>query len=256
MKKAKLIEVFSAYAKNYDFDDPMIALKYNHSLSVANLCYEIASSLMMSEEEKLLSYFIGLVHEIGSFENWKKTKTYQDVNTTKQILFNEKLITKFGADKSDEKIAMLTIDGLNKNNEDQIKNYCKKFKESEKKFEQIITHKNILKDANILDLFGMIKRKSLPVVHAKTTKQTLSKAILKQFKEEDKVNADNVQSKLDQVVYFLSLYFDLKYTHSILQAQKIDFAQAIYDYFAVELADKEKERMLQIIKTLKQKTYK
>lgn len=255
MEKAKLIEVFSAYAKNYDFDDPIIALKYNHALAVANLSYEIAETLLMNENEKVLSYFIGLVHEIGSFENWKKTKTYQDTITTKQILFDDNIIEKFDVDKTDRKIVMLAINGLNQKNDEEINNYCKKFKESKKKFEEIIRYQNILLDANILDLFGMMKRKSLPVIHATNTKESLSKAIFKNFKDENKASVEDVQSKLDEVIYFLSLFYDLKFNYSIEQALKLNFADAIYDYYYVELNDKEKERITQIIKNLKQKAY-
>ena len=256
MEKAKLIEVFSVYAKNFDFDDPIIALKYNHGLAVANLSYEIAESLLMSEQQKLLSYFIGLVHEIGSFENWKKTKTYQDTITTKQILFNDNLIEKFNIEKTDQKIVMLSINGLNEKNDEEINNYCKKFKESEKKIEEIIKYQNILLDANILDLFGMMKRKSLPVIHATNSKESLSKIIFKNFKDENKASVEDVQSKLDEVIYFLSLFYDLKFNYSIQYALKLDFAEAIYEYYYPELNDKERERLTHIIQNFKQKAYK
>ena len=99
MEKTKLIEKFSAYARNYNFDDPIIALKFNHGLSVANLSYEIAKSLTLLEEECLFCFAFGLIHEIGSFENWVKTKTYQNNSLTKKILFIDKLIENFDIPK-------------------------------------------------------------------------------------------------------------------------------------------------------------
>lgn len=253
MEKAKLIEIFSGYAKNYDFDDPIIALKFNHGLSVANLSYDIAESLAMSEEEKMLSYLIGLVHEIGSFENWKKTKTYQDTLTTKQVLFDEKFIDKFSLQKNEKKIIEFVIDGIVQNNDAQIKKHTEKLKNGKSKEEKIIRHREILLDANILDLFGMMKRKSLPVVLAQITKETLSKTVFKTFKTENKASVEDVKSKLDEVIYFLSLFYDLKFNYSVQYALKIDFAYGIYDYFQSELSDREKERLSQIIEDFKQK---
>ena len=57
--------MFCKELKNFDFDDPIIALKYNHALAVANLSYEIAETLLMNKKKNFILLDF-------SFENWKK----------------------------------------------------------------------------------------------------------------------------------------------------------------------------------------
>lgn len=255
MDRSKLIEIFSNFAKEYDFDDPIIALKFNHSLQTANYCLEIASSLALTEKEQLLAFAIGLLHEVGSFESWKHGKVYSDIPQTLKMLFKNNLIERFDIPKKFHKTLYFAI-SQHKSYEidtNKIKSHTDKFKNSAVLYREIILYCKILKDANTIDFYGMIKRKVLPATSANFAKIKLSKNVLKSFKAESKVLLEDVKSKLDQIVFDLSLYFELKFDYSFDFCKKIDFADAILNFYKDELSEKEFLKLEKIIIAFKKK---
>ncbi len=73
---------FDLYVKGFYGEDALvnqnIKLKEEHTLKVAKHSLEIANSLKLSEEEKSIAEIIGLFHDIGRFEQFKKYKTFRD----------------------------------------------------------------------------------------------------------------------------------------------------------------------------------
>lgn len=76
-----MIEKFDKYVSNYDFEDENIKLKYNHSIRVMNLMIKYAELLGFSEEDIEIAKLIGLLHDIGRFEQLKVYHTYVDLKS-------------------------------------------------------------------------------------------------------------------------------------------------------------------------------
>ena len=75
----KLVEkAFNNYYENYKDNSNNIILKYNHSFNVAKLMEELADRLYLSDEEKYLAKTIGLLHDIGRFEQLKEFDSFSD----------------------------------------------------------------------------------------------------------------------------------------------------------------------------------
>ena len=74
----KAIEEFKKYTSNYLEYGDMITLKINHTLRVMDLCEEIAKSLNLSEEEIYIAKIIGLLHDIGRFEQYKEYRNIKE----------------------------------------------------------------------------------------------------------------------------------------------------------------------------------
>ena len=98
-------EQFTKYVETFGIEDRAIFLKYNHSFRVMNLCEKIAKSLNLNDEGIYLSCVIGLLHDYGRFEQWKKFKLYSDVKTVYhadlsiKLLFDEGQIEQFQISK-------------------------------------------------------------------------------------------------------------------------------------------------------------
>jgi hypothetical protein len=185
----------------------------------------------------------------------EKNKTFQNTALTLQLLFENGMIEKFIKDPEQQKTAFLAI-SAQKNDRlhtAEIKQYAKQFENSKAKEDELKMFAKILADANTLETFGMIKRKSFPIINTKYTKKELSPVVEKAFLTERKVHTSDVKSLLDQIVYLLSLIYALHYNYSIKFAKKIDFAQAIYDYYYHELSAQEQEKLWQIISIYKNK---
>ena len=78
--KNKLENAFDNYLKNYDMNKKQIRYKYHHSYRVKDLMKKLSDNLQLSDKEKEVAEVIGLLHDIGRFEQIKK---YGDCSDTK-----------------------------------------------------------------------------------------------------------------------------------------------------------------------------
>ena len=69
---------FWDFVNNYDTSNSNILRKIIHSFSVAESCFKISCYLNLNASDRLLAYLVGLLHDIGRFEQWKTYQTYND----------------------------------------------------------------------------------------------------------------------------------------------------------------------------------
>ncbi|EKQ51516.1 MULTISPECIES: HD domain-containing protein [unclassified Clostridium] len=73
---------FNSYVKKFYGEDSLVdqnvGLKEKHTFNVAKHAVNIAKSLNLSEEEVNTAEIIGLFHDIGRFEQFRKYKTFRD----------------------------------------------------------------------------------------------------------------------------------------------------------------------------------
>ena len=99
LKNAK--RLFDEYVANYDKDNPKVALKIEHTYRVMEASKNVAVSLGLDQDEIDLASLIGLLHDIGRFEQLKRYNCFIDSKTIDhallgvQILFDDNLISKF-----------------------------------------------------------------------------------------------------------------------------------------------------------------
>ena len=111
---------FKNYTSNYLEYGEMIELKINHTIRVVNLCERIAKSLNLNDEEIYIAKIIGLLHDIGRFEQWKNYNTFNDLNSIDhadygvEILKKDNYIRKYIKDDSYDEIILKSIEYHNK----------------------------------------------------------------------------------------------------------------------------------------------
>ncbi len=89
-------EVFSAYTEKYDAKNSMIRHKITHTLRVADNCERIAESLGMDKDSVELAWFLGLLHDIGRFEQVRRYGTFVDSVSVDHAEFGADLLFKDG----------------------------------------------------------------------------------------------------------------------------------------------------------------
>lgn len=72
------IKKFNEYVSSYDLNDPKILDKKGHSIRVMNIAKSIAESLKLSELEIYIATLVGLLHDIGRFNQVKIYGTFND----------------------------------------------------------------------------------------------------------------------------------------------------------------------------------
>ena len=102
MNREYVTKQFQKHTSKYDITSSEIQLKIEHTYRVANLCDSIAKSIdELSEREENLCWLIGLLHDIGRFEQMKRYGTFLDANSVDHaelgadLLFKENLLELF-----------------------------------------------------------------------------------------------------------------------------------------------------------------
>lgn len=99
--RERVLQAFKAYVAEYDAHDPKIALKAEHTLRVAGLCDQIARSDDAIGLDPDICWFVGILHDIGRFEQVRRWGTFYDSQSVNHaefgadLLFREGLIERF-----------------------------------------------------------------------------------------------------------------------------------------------------------------
>ncbi len=144
---SKALKSFKEYLKDYDLEDGNIKLKVKHTYEVVNKSEYIAKGLNLDEENIQLAKLIGLLHDIGRFEQVKQTNDFLDnkgfdhADYGVKVLFEENLIRKFVEDNKYDNIIKKAIYNHNK------------YQIEEGLDEDELLHCKIIRDADKLDNF-------------------------------------------------------------------------------------------------------
>ena len=102
-------EAFHAYTKQYDLGNSKILSKVNHTKRVASLCERIAEGCGMNEEDAGFAWYLGLLHDIGRFEQVRIYNTFMDESSVDHAEFGADLLFREGL------IHAFPLDGLPEN---------------------------------------------------------------------------------------------------------------------------------------------
>ena len=92
---------FTDYTSEYDLDNTMIRLKAEHTIKVAQIAERIAVSIGMKDDEIDFAWFLGLLHDIGRFEQVRRYGTFSDAKSIDHaelgadLLFRDGLLDNF-----------------------------------------------------------------------------------------------------------------------------------------------------------------
>ena len=76
-----VLKEFMKYVNTFDSKDKNIAMKISHSIHVADLAGKLAKRLELEDEQVVFCKILGLLHDIGRFAQYEKTKSYSDYKT-------------------------------------------------------------------------------------------------------------------------------------------------------------------------------
>ena len=226
IEKAK--EAFKEFVKKYDSNNPKIKAKISHIQRVAINSKDIAKTLNLDEENTKLAELIGLLHDIGRFEQVKRYNTFIDKTSINhgelgaQILFEDKIIRKFLEDNKYDKIIETAILNHNRAPEKMI------FNNSEEEL-----HSKIIRDADKIDILNILtfEEKSVAWEKEDVDGDIISDDIYREFIESKNINYKDIKTSADIVVCNFAYIFDLNYEYSKRIIKDSDFLGKIYSRF-------------------------
>ncbi|NLL78160.1 MAG: HD domain-containing protein [Clostridiales bacterium] len=210
-KKAET--TFQKYVEAYDIRDEKVRLKIEHTYRVSTLCEKIARSLHLSEEDVDLAWLIGLLHDIGRFEQLKNYGTFIDdksINHAQygaEILFSQGKIRDYTEDPSEDKVIFTAV---------SCHNAYRVPNEMEARTEMFC---HIIRDADKIDILRVNVDFPLEEIYNVTSEELrcgrVTKEVLECFEEEKAIFRKLKKSAVDNVVGHISLVYELVYPVSL-----------------------------------------
>lgn len=212
MNRDKLIKAFEEYVSDYDLNNPNIHLKYVHTGKVAENCECIARSLGLSGQEVDLAWEIGMLHDIGRFEQLRRFDTFFD-----NISIDH---AQFGAD-------LLFKDGLMERFDDTGNHYeliekairCHSlYRLPEGLTKNEILFCQIIRDADKVDIYRANFETGLDVVYHVTKEELKNSSVTPEvyevFCQEKAIPREIRRTVADHLVGHIALTFELVYPKS------------------------------------------
>lgn len=253
INRENVINAFAEYVRNYDPSDEKIKLKIDHTYRVAGLCQRIAESLGLSEPDVDIAWFLGMLHDIGRFEQIRRFGTFNDAQSVDHaefgadLLFKEGLIRKFAEGYYEEcelaRSGNEEAEQIIKNNEHHNKDtgllemairQHNKYRVKEDLTERQRMFCDILRDADKVDIFKVNADIPMEIIYDVTTEELkngiITKEVLESFYKKKTVLKSVRKSAVDHIVGHISLLFELVYKESYRQAREQGYVYKLLDF--------------------------
>lgn len=202
----RILQAFSAYTSRFDASDLMIANKKNHTMHVACNCEWIAKECGLTKDDIDLAWLIGILHDIGRFEQVSRTGAYTDsiidhAEVGIRVLFHDGLIDEFIDERISEiKLAVLYHNRLDLPSGllDREKCFC-----------------NIIRDADKIDNFRGFNENDFVSFHERSLysvqHSTISDTVLECFKNHSTIPHCLIKTDADFFLLPFALLFGIVY---------------------------------------------
>ena len=232
INRKNVINAFAEYVRNYDPSDEKIKLKIEHTYRVAGLCQRIAESLGLSEPDVDIAWLLGMLHDIGRFEQIRRFGTFNDAQSVDHaefgadLLFKEGLIRKFAegyyeecelARSGDEEAEQIIKNNEHHNKDTGLLEMAirqhNKYRVKEDLTERQRMFCDILRDADKVDIFKVNADIPMEIIYDVTTEElkngVITKEVLESFYKKETVLKSVRRSAVDHIVGHISLLFEL-----------------------------------------------
>lgn len=237
--REKVKKVFAEYVRHYDAEDPKIRLKILHTYKVSELCEEIARDLFgtmeikeVSAQENIdLAWLIGMLHDIGRFEQVRRYHTLIDAKSVShaalgiEILFEEGMLARFiTAEPGDPDVEVLRAAiayhsdyRIPKDMDERTRMFCQ-----------------ILRDADKLDIFRVNCETPLEDIYHITKEELMqaevSEDVMENFMQRQATPREIRKTPVDYVVGMISMAFELVYPISRKIAASQGYLEHLLDF--------------------------
>ena len=220
-------KAFKEYVKKYNPEDEKIKIKIAQIEIQAENSKRIAENLNLSQEDIELAELIGLLHDIGRFEQVRLYHTFVDKDSINhgeygaKVLFEDGLIRKFIKDDKFDRIIKLAI--VNHNRADIEEGLTEREK----------LHAKIIRDADKTDIFTILISGDKKAIWEKAdlSDDKISDEIYREFVEDKRINYKERKTSADILVSHFNYVYDLNFpeTRKIIRDNK--YIDKLYQRF-------------------------
>ncbi len=224
----RIVDAFKRYTDAYDGTNAKIKLKVDHTYRVADLCREIAVSEGLDFEDAALAWLMGMLHDIGRFEQIKRYNTFSDAASVDHamlgadILFQKGKIRDYIDSDVEDKLIEAAIRQhslyrIDENLSERTKVFC-----------------NILRDADKIDILKVFSETSMEEIYDATHEEIytseVSPEVMASFFEHHATLRSLKKTKIDFLVAHISLVYELVFSGSKKILRERGYLDKILDF--------------------------
>ena len=215
---------FEQYLDNYDRADDKVRLKIVHTYGVTECSRQITGRMGLCEEDRELAQLIGLLHDIGRFEQIKRFDSFEpDVMDHAafgvRILFEEGMIRQFVKEEAWDDIIRTAIARHSD------------FKLQGVSGERALLHAKIIRDADKLDNCRVKIVDSVETIIGVTAEEVgrdqISPEVMEQFLRKESILSSARKTKMDYWLSYLAYFYDINYKVSMELILEHDYVERL-----------------------------
>lgn len=217
---------FEGYLDNYDRKDDKIGLKIAHTYGVVECSRQITERMGLESEDRELAQLIGLLHDIGRFEQVKRFDSFEPTVMDHaafgvQILFEEGMIRQFVKEDQWDDIIRTAI----------AKHSDFKLRGIED--ERTLLHAKIIRDADKLDNCRVKIADSVETILGVPAEEVgaeeISDRVMVQFLRRESILSSTRETKMDYWLSYLAYFFDINFNETLDIVREKQYAEKIID---------------------------
>ena len=218
----KAREEFDRYVSGYNKDDFKIALKINHSYRTAAYARKIGIAIGVDAD---LAELIGLLHDIGRFEQIRIYNTFCDKESVDhadlgvQILETNNYIEKYCDDETTQKLIIKAV------------KYHNKYKIADDINGEELTYCKLIRDADKIDILNYMEYEDITQLFdfESIMQDDISDNVYAEMLDNKVVNRYDAKTALDDYMLEVGFVYDVNYDISIELIKKNKSMDKLYD---------------------------
>ncbi len=235
---------FEKYVSTYDMNNENIRLKYEHSYRVEQESYNIAKSLGLSIEQTEVAKLIGLLHDIGRFEQIAVYNTFSDSRSIDHAEFGVEQLTKNNLIRG-----FISTDKYDKIVLEAIRNHSKYSINPNLNEEEMLQAK-IIRDADKLDIMNLLQYKSFYLLYKKENigDEKLSDTVYAQFLKRKLIKSSTDNTNIDKWILCIAFIFDLNFKYSFNEIKKKNYIENLIN--RIDYKDEQTKKRMEEVKKI------
>lgn len=245
--RQKVKDEFAKYTSNYDVDNDKIRLKIEHTYRVADLCDKIAKNLGLSNYDIDMAWLIGMLHDVGRFEQLRKYGTFSDADSidhahyAAEILFdNGKIAGYIGNNGNICNFTEVCNDAGNDGSLTDIGITRKAiwnhsaYRIEEDLSERALMFCNIIRDADKIDIFKVINDTPIGTIYKVSSEDAVNSEIsvdvMQAVREQHAVLRSLKKTPADHIAGHIALAFELVFPVSLRIAKEQGYLEKLMNF--------------------------
>lgn len=211
--RERVKQAFQEYTGRYDIHDEKIRLKVEHTYRVADISEQIAEKLGLSEEDIALAWLIGMLHDIGRFEQLRRFHTFVDSQSIDHAHFGVELLFQDG-------LLACFVDNSGEN-EELIKKaiyWHSAFRIDPQLNDREMLFAKVIRDADKIDILKVATDFPLEEIYNVATEQIhahlITEEVMQQFRQKQAIFRDTKKVPIDNLAGHIALVFELEFPQS------------------------------------------